>query len=98
MQRKRIKGCPKNHCYWDTLFLSSFQHLAIKRLFFFLMGLFLSYRSDAMSYFLDNFAWLRNDSALKNATGQKCGFIFYLLPKYAPSFASPHYNFCLLGA
>lgn len=24
-------------------------------------------------------------------------FIFYLLPKYAPSFASPHYNFCLLG-
>jgi hypothetical protein len=33
--------------------------LAIKRLFFsFLVGLFLSYRSDAMRYFLDYFAWL----------------------------------------
>jgi hypothetical protein len=28
----------------------------------------------------------------------KMRFIFYLLPKSAPSFASPYYHFCLLDA
>jgi hypothetical protein len=46
------EGVPKMTAFGTPYFYHQFQHLAIKRLFFFLMGLFLSYRSDVMSYFL----------------------------------------------